>query len=52
MKTYAELRAEAEAKNPRKLVKASPNVNFLMRAARDRNSPLNPLRGGRGRPNP
>lgn len=52
MKTYKELREEVVATTPPKLVRPSPNINFLVRAARDRNSPLNPLRGGRGRPNP
>lgn len=53
MKTYAELRAEAEAKSPRRLVRRSPNINFMIRAMRDLNSPQNPRnQAARGKLNP
>lgn len=54
IKSFKEVRAEAIAKNPPKLKRLSSNINFMMRAARDRNSPNNPNnkgQGGRGRPN-
>lgn len=52
IKTYKQLRTEARLKSPPKLVRLSPNINFLMRAARDRNSPQNPRNQGKGRPSP
>lgn len=52
MKSFKELREEAIAKSPPRLRRLSPNINFFLRANRDRNSPRNPRNQGRGRVNP